>query len=101
MKTKTVFVCTECGNEFPKWMGKCTACNSWNTLVEETVITKQPGKSSRSGMKSDAISALENAGDSAVPERLKNISTTDEQAQVCLNLTEFWAEVLSQGRWFF
>ena len=78
MKTKTVFVCTECGNEFPKWMGKCTACNSWNTLVEETVITKQPGKSSRSGMKSDAISALENAGDSAVPERLKNISTTDE-----------------------
>lgn len=60
MKTKTVFVCTECGNEFPKWMGKCTACNSWNTLVEETIITKQPGKSSRSGMKSDAISALEN-----------------------------------------
>ena len=54
-------------------------------------------------MKSDAISALENAGDSAVPERLKNISTTDEirTGTGLSELTEFWAEVLSQGRWFF
>lgn len=33
-KTKTVFFCTECGNETPKWAGKCPACGSWNTLVE-------------------------------------------------------------------
>ena len=34
MKAKTRFYCTECGNEFPKWSGKCTACGAWNTIVE-------------------------------------------------------------------
>lgn len=33
-KSKTVFFCTECGNETPKWQGKCPACGSWNTIVE-------------------------------------------------------------------
>ncbi len=33
-KTKTVFYCTECGNETPKWQGKCPACGAWNTLQE-------------------------------------------------------------------
>ncbi|MBQ2091390.1 MAG: hypothetical protein II466_07315, partial [Bacteroidales bacterium] len=32
-KDKTVFFCTECGNESPKWMGRCPACGSWNTMV--------------------------------------------------------------------
>jgi DNA repair protein RadA/Sms len=35
-KVKTKFVCTECGTESPKWMGKCPGCNEWNTMVEET-----------------------------------------------------------------
>jgi DNA repair protein RadA/Sms len=34
---KTVFYCTECGNETPKWAGKCPACGAWNTLVEQPV----------------------------------------------------------------
>ena len=34
MKKKTVFYCTECGNETAKWAGKCPACGAWNTLVE-------------------------------------------------------------------
>lgn len=34
-KEKTVFVCSECGYESPKWMGKCPACNQWNTFYEE------------------------------------------------------------------
>lgn len=42
MKAKTVFYCTECGNEYPKWQGKCSACGSWNTIVEQTV--KQTSK---------------------------------------------------------
>lgn len=33
-KVKTVYYCTECGNESPKWQGKCAACGAWNTLVE-------------------------------------------------------------------
>ena len=33
---KTVFLCSECGNDFPKWNGKCPACNEWGTLKEYT-----------------------------------------------------------------
>lgn len=36
---KTVFVCNECGYESAKWLGKCPACNSWNTFFEQKVET--------------------------------------------------------------
>ena len=36
-KAKTIFVCSECGNESPKWLGKCPACNSWNTFYEQKI----------------------------------------------------------------
>ncbi|MDH5475452.1 MAG: AAA family ATPase, partial [Cyclobacteriaceae bacterium] len=36
-KAKTTFFCQECGQESPKWLGKCPSCNSWNTFVEEVV----------------------------------------------------------------
>ena len=39
MKTKAVFVCQNCGNESPRWLGKCPECQSWNSYVEETVST--------------------------------------------------------------
>lgn len=34
MKTKTTYICSECGYKSPKWMGKCPGCNSWNTMQE-------------------------------------------------------------------
>ena len=36
-KAKTVFTCTECGGQSPKWQGQCPHCNAWNTLVETAV----------------------------------------------------------------
>lgn len=39
-KTKTVFFCSNCGNEAPKWLGRCPACGEWNTFVEEKVAVK-------------------------------------------------------------
>ncbi|GAP71808.1 DNA repair protein RadA [Candidatus Symbiothrix dinenymphae] len=36
-KTKTAFVCTQCGNDSPKWLGKCPVCGEWNTYVEEVI----------------------------------------------------------------
>lgn len=47
-KKKTVFFCTNCGNESPKWEGKCTACGEWNTLKEHT-ITSATHKQKTSG----------------------------------------------------
>jgi DNA repair protein RadA/Sms len=37
-KSKTVFVCRNCGNESPKWIGKCPGCGEWNTYAEEIVV---------------------------------------------------------------
>ncbi|MBB5175013.1 DNA repair protein RadA [Texcoconibacillus texcoconensis] len=42
-KTKTKFVCQECGYETTKWMGKCPGCQEWNTMVEEFVSSSTPG----------------------------------------------------------
>ena len=36
-KAKTVFVCNECGYESAKWLGKCPACNSWNSFYEQKI----------------------------------------------------------------
>ncbi len=52
-KNKTVFYCTACGNETPKWMGKCPACGAWNTIEEHKEViaasskTKSPARSQR------------------------------------------------------
>ncbi|WP_196895784.1 DNA repair protein RadA [Aureivirga marina] len=43
-KVKTAFFCQNCGTQFSKWLGQCTACNQWNTIVEE-VIQKEEKKS--------------------------------------------------------
>lgn len=42
-KTKSVYFCNNCGNESPKWIGKCPVCGQWNTYVEETVSAKKSG----------------------------------------------------------
>lgn len=42
-KSKSIFVCQNCGNESPKWMGKCPGCGNWNTMVEEQkMVNTQP-----------------------------------------------------------
>ena len=41
-KTKTVYFCSNCGNESPKWLGKCPNCGEWNTFVEEPTAAKTP-----------------------------------------------------------
>ncbi len=37
-KSNTIFVCSSCGYESSKWLGKCPSCNSWNTFYEEKII---------------------------------------------------------------
>lgn len=36
-KIKTTFFCQNCGNQYSKWQGQCTACREWNTIVEEVI----------------------------------------------------------------
>ena len=42
-QAKSVFFCGECGYESSKWLGKCPACGSWNTMVETKAVAPQPG----------------------------------------------------------
>lgn len=42
-KTKTVYVCQNCGADSPKWIGKCPSCGEWNTYVEE-IVSKEPAR---------------------------------------------------------
>lgn len=62
MKTKTVFYCTQCGNETPKWAGRCPACGAWNTIVEQAERRSSGGKTrlhSISSVKASPITELE------------------------------------------
>jgi DNA repair protein RadA/Sms len=43
-KEKTVYTCSECGGTSPKWLGKCTACHAWNTLIESVADNAAPTK---------------------------------------------------------
>lgn len=46
-KSKTAWFCTECGAEYPKWQGRCSACGAWNSMVEEKIDAKSTVKSGR------------------------------------------------------
>lgn len=43
-KTKTVYICNNCGNDSPKWIGKCPVCGEWNTYVEEHITKSSSSK---------------------------------------------------------
>lgn len=44
-KVKTAFYCRNCGNESPKWLGKCPACGEWNTFTEEIIQREKNNRS--------------------------------------------------------
>ena len=47
-KTKSVYICSECGYESPKWYGKCPGCNQWNTMNEEIKDTSKSAPKAKS-----------------------------------------------------
>lgn len=67
-KAKTVFFCTECGNETPKWAGQCPSCKAWNTLVEQPAETKKKSVSAPGGIRTAANR----------PKSVAAVETTDE-----------------------
>lgn len=47
-KAKSVFICRECGQEYPKWNGKCLSCGAWNTIEETLPVSVSSGRSAAS-----------------------------------------------------
>lgn len=46
-KTKTAFVCTECGADYPRWAGQCSSCGEWNTVREVRLGSDKSGTAAR------------------------------------------------------
>lgn len=67
-KDKTVYVCSNCGQDSPKWIGKCPSCGEWNTYVEEIVRKEVTNKRPVSGIETPK----------AKPVSLCDITTSDE-----------------------
>lgn len=67
-KDKSVFVCSECGYESPKWMGKCPGCNSWNSFYEEKLA--KSSASSKYEKKKEAVPTLLNELEGKVVDRV-------------------------------
>ena len=81
-KLKTIYVCTNCGETSPRWMGKCPSCGSWNTMIED-VVAPEP----RAAGKGSA-SARQEGVTSLTARRLSEISTTEETSRIVTGITE-------------
>ena len=67
MKSKTIFYCKNCGNEFPRWQGQCPACGMWNTIEEHVQKPSAPGRS-----------AAPVSGGRAAPKMLREVESGSE-----------------------
>ena len=67
-KEKSVWFCTECGNDSPKWEGRCPVCGAWNSMVEEKV------KSTRQGATKSPLGRTPES----VPRKVSEIETVAE-----------------------
>ncbi len=66
-KSRTVYICQNCGAEAPKWIGRCPACGQWNTYVEEII------------QKSSKTSELKFSGPVSEPVSISEIASTAEK----------------------
>lgn len=71
MKSKTTYICRECGYKSPKWLGKCPGCNSWNTMEETLAVSEK---------KTSAVKSLarENTANARMPKRISEVTAGDE-----------------------
>ncbi|MDD6209173.1 MAG: DNA repair protein RadA [Bacteroidales bacterium] len=78
-KVKSVYVCSECGNDSPKWMGQCPSCGAWNTYVEEIIRKDNPSRTLYTSQSDKAKSK---------PIRIREIVAGDE-SRIDLQNKEF------------
>ena len=71
MKSKTVYVCSECDYQSPKWLGKCPSCKSWNTFVEETYTPTPEPKNKRVSIITESAEAVR-FEDMEMPEYIRS-----------------------------
>ncbi|MDO4753233.1 MAG: DNA repair protein RadA [Candidatus Saccharibacteria bacterium] len=80
MKRSSVFVCQQCGNTYKKWVGQCSNCGTWNSLVEQVLENTNDKKT--------AISKAELSGKKLDFVKLKTIVPSDAKARLLTGFKE-------------
>src|SRR3981081_315337 len=75
-KSKTVYRCTECGADHPKWAGRCDVCGAWNSLVEEMASKAASTSASR---RANVARSLGDGGSVAITPRLRDVSGSESE----------------------
>ena len=68
---KIIFVCRECGNTSPKWLGKCPECESWNSFDEEAVIEKTQKQGINRGRMTTEVNKAEKFSELEMPKYMR------------------------------
>ena len=76
MKSKTNFVCNNCGTTFAKWSGRCENCGEWNTLVEQAIDPAEESKAKT------AIAKGQISGKALSPDKIGDIIPSDAKARL-------------------
>ena len=82
-KLKTIYVCTQCGETSPRWLGRCPSCGAWNTMTEDVVAEPANASSGKA-----AAAPRVTGQTSLVPQKLKSISTTEEKSRIVTGISE-------------
>ena len=76
-KAKVVYMCSDCGNEYPSWQGQCSFCGSWNTIIEQKILDAPDPK----------LDSRRRASNAGAPVKLSGIGT-ENYARIDTGISE-------------
>jgi len=79
MSSSTIFICQQCGNEYSKWVGKCSSCNSWNSLVESAQFKNKSKSLKNKNLKSQINSSVVQKLTDIKANQMQRISTNIQE----------------------
>lgn len=82
-KLRTVYLCNNCGESTPRWMGRCPSCGDWNTLTED-VVRDEKSQNSRSKL----LSAGSLPKSSIVPRKLSDVISSEKESRIVTGIAE-------------
>ena len=85
-KLKSIYVCSNCGETSPRWMGRCPSCGEWNTMTEDVVMVESKATAAK---RSASVATGRVQGQTSLrAERLADISTDEEKSRIVTGIHE-------------
>lgn len=85
-KLKSIYVCSNCGETSPRWMGRCPSCGEWNTMTEDVVMVES--KATAAKRSASAATGRVQGQTSLKADRLADISTDEEKSRIVTGIHE-------------